>query len=606
MAYWLYCQSCMQWSKSATGLSEDKSCPLCNNLFMKTKPYSVPNNASESSFNQPERQQASPTNTLLIEKKTIKTSSSRRDVETPATAGDKSQFQEAIEEEKAQEAATAVCQKYETIELKEVPDEEESEKDEEVVDWELEVDEEVKAEELEEDADLAWELSGHDNTQTDSESGLRELPEEGLISDKPEQGGGRLNFLDVKSESLETNQKLDLSDIPEQSSASPIAAEVAKSETYEMPGLSEIDEEALREELKECEEVGIEEWEEDDYLVSVDPEKNIQPINSQDNGEYEPQESPEAGGMRINFRYEKTEFPEKNRKMDLSDILEQSGDSPIFVEVVEPGNFELHESAEQEEQVVDWELERDEEVGEAELEEDEDLIYDPGESDTCEAAEQFEAGSTAEGIDQPETIESAELVEPLSEQVEFSETSGEKQETSQETITVSDEAETPSTSDAPDPETAGPAGPKASLTPELSELQPGEMNQTIVADSSEADELVNIPAQSDNYESLEATDEQETPEESETPEIIERAADCEPAPTIMTDEALEVEETAESYESNTEENGKQELADSAKMLEGPDTNEGFYESPNRAKMTRVHERYIEMMRRIRNPIQPQL
>jgi len=37
MAYWLFCQSCQQWSKSVTPLSEDKACPFCSDLLMKVK-----------------------------------------------------------------------------------------------------------------------------------------------------------------------------------------------------------------------------------------------------------------------------------------------------------------------------------------------------------------------------------------------------------------------------------------------------------------------------------------------------------------------------------------------------------------------------------------
>lgn len=37
MAYWLYCQNCKQWNKSAVPLSYDMSCSFCNNLFIKVK-----------------------------------------------------------------------------------------------------------------------------------------------------------------------------------------------------------------------------------------------------------------------------------------------------------------------------------------------------------------------------------------------------------------------------------------------------------------------------------------------------------------------------------------------------------------------------------------
>jgi hypothetical protein len=33
MAYWLYCIACQQWSKSATPLSDDKSCSFCNKQY---------------------------------------------------------------------------------------------------------------------------------------------------------------------------------------------------------------------------------------------------------------------------------------------------------------------------------------------------------------------------------------------------------------------------------------------------------------------------------------------------------------------------------------------------------------------------------------------
>lgn len=42
MAYWLFCQSCKEWTKSATPLSDDKSCAFCNNNFIKIKPLINP------------------------------------------------------------------------------------------------------------------------------------------------------------------------------------------------------------------------------------------------------------------------------------------------------------------------------------------------------------------------------------------------------------------------------------------------------------------------------------------------------------------------------------------------------------------------------------
>ncbi|MGI5912582.1 MAG: hypothetical protein ACOX6E_08415 [Syntrophomonadaceae bacterium] len=39
MAYWLYCTSCKQWSKSTTPLTDEKTCFYCNNLFINVKQY---------------------------------------------------------------------------------------------------------------------------------------------------------------------------------------------------------------------------------------------------------------------------------------------------------------------------------------------------------------------------------------------------------------------------------------------------------------------------------------------------------------------------------------------------------------------------------------
>lgn len=40
MAYWLYCLTCKQWSKSDTPLSDDKICTHCNSLFVQAKQLS--------------------------------------------------------------------------------------------------------------------------------------------------------------------------------------------------------------------------------------------------------------------------------------------------------------------------------------------------------------------------------------------------------------------------------------------------------------------------------------------------------------------------------------------------------------------------------------
>ncbi|MDD2619780.1 MAG: hypothetical protein PHC92_03815 [Syntrophomonadaceae bacterium] len=57
MAHWLLCQSCKQWSKSATPLSNDKFCPLCNNRFATVKSYtsSIPDIISSENTQEPQK-----------------------------------------------------------------------------------------------------------------------------------------------------------------------------------------------------------------------------------------------------------------------------------------------------------------------------------------------------------------------------------------------------------------------------------------------------------------------------------------------------------------------------------------------------------------------
>ncbi|HAA08896.1 MAG TPA: hypothetical protein DCD98_03905, partial [Syntrophomonas sp.] len=39
MAYWLFCQVCNQWSRFPTPLSDEKTCPFCNNQYTKSKHF---------------------------------------------------------------------------------------------------------------------------------------------------------------------------------------------------------------------------------------------------------------------------------------------------------------------------------------------------------------------------------------------------------------------------------------------------------------------------------------------------------------------------------------------------------------------------------------
>ncbi len=47
MAYWLYCQSCEQWSKSTTPMSDDKSCSFCSKPYVSVVKSSINSNLDQ-------------------------------------------------------------------------------------------------------------------------------------------------------------------------------------------------------------------------------------------------------------------------------------------------------------------------------------------------------------------------------------------------------------------------------------------------------------------------------------------------------------------------------------------------------------------------------
>lgn len=55
MPIWLYCQSCRQWSKSDASISDDKTCPLCSNLYISLKPV-IDSNPYKVKVNNTEQQ----------------------------------------------------------------------------------------------------------------------------------------------------------------------------------------------------------------------------------------------------------------------------------------------------------------------------------------------------------------------------------------------------------------------------------------------------------------------------------------------------------------------------------------------------------------------
>lgn len=670
MAYWLHCQSCMQWSKSATGLlSEDKSCPFCNNLLSKIKPYSLPNNVPKKTelLNEKEVQ------TTRLEK--TKTSDGQTTVETPAIVSD-ALLQEEIKEQEVPEPPKAAYQKPETGAKMEVPESpgttdtsvdlhekteesgttgtklmaqddeqlreeyitsqiesaskhelasnEDLEEDKEAVDWELEVDEEVVEKELQADEEVVYEAPETNDAQmhseTDGDSDNQELPNIEQTSNESEQSVMRIYIPYEKSESLEKSPKIELLNITDQNSDLPTVAEVTGPATYEMPELNEKVGEVVEEEPEEVEEVG-EEIEEDKEVTGEAPETHNANMNQEANGHSEEwpeteqiSDEPEQGVICTN--YEKSESLEKLQKVQVSDIPEQSDNSPIVVEATEPGIYEMPELPEKDEQFVGRELEGDEEVEEeleedGEAEEDEELTCEaPAESEHLEvveevgtgellsgvegtepekpeASEELEAGLRLENSNQQEMIEFIEIVEEPPEQVDFQETASEEQEISKtpempdadvkEAVMMSDVKEMPSTTDTLESNTSEPGNITYSPAAELTGLESGEMHITITFDSHEKYKLNNPPAQNDAF-SLEPVNEQELLENPKIPGTSEAAAVCEPAISIETAQGVRIEETADSNDQE------------------------------RPKMTRIHEKYIEVIRRTRNqpPIQPQV
>ncbi|MEN6348309.1 MAG: hypothetical protein ABFD08_02780 [Syntrophomonas sp.] len=630
MAYWLHCQSCMQWSKSATGLSEDKSCPFCDNHFWKTKPYSIPNNAVDTE--------------LLNEKETpikrpekVKTSDGQSVVEKTAIVSN-THLQEGVEEQEFQEAPQVVYQKPETAVTKDMP-----------------------------------KSLGINQVYEATETSTK-------LQEKTEKRGNMRTEVAAQSDTQ-------LSEMQEKGNTSPIDTvfkhELASNQDAVEAELKE-DEEAVDVELENDEAVFEEEREEDEEFACEVQETNDAQINLETCGHSETQELPETeqiynkleqAGMSINFIYDKSESQTKPQKAEFSDIPGQSSDSPIVAEAMKPATYEMSELSEKYEDSIDWELEEDEDVGEVYREEDKEVACEAAETPDAQmepethemlelpekyeeavdwegeedeelisqssaqsehsqviekidnselvsgvessVSENPEAGSMMENTNQQEIIEFIEIVESLPEWVDIPMTPSEGQEIYKtikipdadvkEAVTLSLLKEIPSTNGTLELKTAEPMAILDSQATELTQLESGEVHITITFDSPEKYKLNHAPAQDHVFNDPEPVNEQEMLENPKMPKIAEAEADCEPAIIMETDEEVEFEEISESNEVRTEIGEKKELIGSSEMVEGPEIEEEIHEDLEGPKMTRIHERYIELMRRTRNqsPLQPQ-
>ncbi|MEQ8174030.1 MAG: hypothetical protein ABRQ26_03090 [Syntrophomonadaceae bacterium] len=597
MAYWLHCQFCKQWSKFATGLSEDKSCPFCDSFFVKTKPYPVPKKVIDETTNIDEMPQngAIQKQVQAPELKKMKTFAGESEVETTAIAIGTPLLQEEVERKEVLETPPATNPRFEKTERQEVPQlsekeligevmeaPEEAEKlsaiepdatiqndnqleqeaadsapvriasnsewvsgqdveeallktDEQILEWERENGKYVSEEELEIDYDLSTEVPNGDSENQD-------LHKTEQSANAPEQSGIQINFKYEKSESIEKSKESDVSGVTDHVGDMPVAAENSGQEKYERHEMPEENGEVIDWVLEEDNEVNQEELIEDEDLKS-----------DTDQIQNEPMMQGKDGGLKL----DKPEVLDSLQQLKFVDIIEPNGDCQIVLETRQSGKFEMLELSEYDSEVINEELEEDEGIRKEELEEDVDL--------TCE--------THSKG---PETVEESEFA--VEESPQQPETEGLNNSVeSNKGLEISPAAE------APEPEFTD-----MIILPDEKD---GKMKITITYDFSQKsiDHIDNLA--------------QEVPENTETAEIVDEAALNE---LEMVEEAEEATEAGESAQANDDISQTGAEQEAAGLLEKLERNflEEMDEDLERPKMTRIHERYIEMKRRISK--QPQL
>ncbi|NLV21660.1 MAG: hypothetical protein GXY49_06705 [Syntrophomonadaceae bacterium] len=125
MAYWHFCTACQQWSKSATPLSDDKTCSFCGKKYTK-----LAKKNGEEIVSAPEEVQTEPEMTETVEEpvaEEISAAVDEKEISAPDETVEDSEppVSETIEMVDASEE-TVITEAAETLETTEIPETEET------------------------------------------------------------------------------------------------------------------------------------------------------------------------------------------------------------------------------------------------------------------------------------------------------------------------------------------------------------------------------------------------------------------------------------------------------------------------------------------------
>ncbi len=209
MAHWLFCQSCQQWSKFATPLSDDKYCPLCSKMYItvKTRIASLPDEKTVEELTVQEKPIKSETQILTNVEITESESCEISETQDKAEMFAGENFPETPIQLQKSEGAEEGAQESGEQEEQEVENDQEEQKEQEV---ENDQEEQKEQEEQEVQDDQEEQEVQDDQEEQEVQDDQEEQEDQELQDDQEEQEETRDAETFIDSDIMETNETPDL------------------------------------------------------------------------------------------------------------------------------------------------------------------------------------------------------------------------------------------------------------------------------------------------------------------------------------------------------------------------------------------------------------